>query len=404
MEQQKFAKPFYIFFLMIPAGISQGFVTVTLPYLLTEKGFPVALTAGITAIGLSAMLWRFLWGPVVDISLSLRKWYWIGLLVSIATLFLICFIPFSQKGATLLSIIVFASQVAGTFTYLPINGFMAMRIKDNRKGEASGWFQAGILGGVGIGGGAGLWLATHYNIALAGIALSIASLLFASVIFLIKDISHTKEKTIVQELKLMGKEIFALIKLPVALFVIILIMTPIGSGAMSNLWSAVAKDWKTAADTVVLVTGLISGGVSAVGCIVGGFVADKRSVWMAYLGGGFICALVPILIAALPYSPVVYISGVLMYAFTTGMMYAAFTAIIFFVIGKRNVATKYSLLASLGNLPVVYMTSFDGWMHDKFNSRYMLSAEGIIGILFIIIFSLVLKRLRYKKMIPLKVE
>ena len=108
--------------------------------------------------------------------------------------------------------------------------------------------------------------------------------------------------------------------------------------------------------------------------------------------------------AITPEQPVVYIIGVLAYGFSTGLIYAAFTAIIFFVIGKRHVATKYSLLASLGNLPVVCMTTFDGWAHDKFNSRIMLSAEAIVGILFVIVFYLILKRMRYKKLIPSIVE
>ncbi|HUZ58833.1 MAG TPA: MFS transporter [Hanamia sp.] len=404
MEPQKFTRPFYIFFLMMPSGISQGFVTVALPYLLTKNGFPVALTAGIVAIGVSANLWRFLWGPVVDITFSLHKWFLIGIVSTILTLLLLCFIPFTIKEAAFLSLIVFISQVATTITLLPINGIIAKSIKENKKGEASGWYQAGSLAGMGFGGGAGLWLATHFSLITAGLSLCIASLLFALVILFIKDIPHHKEKTILQEIKNMGKDIFTMIKFPAALFVIILIMMPISSGAMADLWSAVAKDWKVGVNTVVLITGLISGVVSALGCIAGGFIADKWGVWFTYLGTGLICALVTFLIAVMPYQPVVYIVGVLAYAFSMGLGYAAFTAIIIFVIGKRNVATKYSLLASLGNLPVVYMTSFDGWMHDKFNSRYMLSAEAIVGAFFVIIFFLILNRMKHKNLIPLIIE
>ena len=404
MEQQKFTKPFYIFFLMMPVGISQGFVTVALPFLLTKNGFPVALTAGIVAIGLSANLWRFIWGPIVDISLSLQKWFWISIAASIASLLLICFIPLTIKGAAFISLIVFVSQVAATFTVLPVNGFIAKSIKENKKGEASGWYQAGSLVGIGFGGGFGLWLATHFSIITSGTVLCIVSLLFALTILLFKDIQHVKETTMLNEIKVLGKEIFGLIKIPVALFVMILIIMPIGTGAMANLWSAVAIDWKTGVDTVVLVTGLLTGVVSAIGCVVGGLIADKWGVWVAYLGSGVICALVTILMAVMPYQRVVYITGVLAYGFSMGMIYAAFTAIIFFVIGKKHVVTKYSLLASLGNLPVVYMTTFDGWMHDKFNSRIMLTAEAAVGILFVIIFYLILKRMRYKKLIPLIVE
>lgn len=400
----KYTKPVYIFFLIMPMGISQGFVTVTLPFLLTQKGFPVSLTAGIVAIGLSANLWRFVWGPIVDLSLSLHKWYWLSLLACIASVLLLCFIPLTVKNATLLSIIVFISQVAGTTTLLPINGLMAKRIRENKKGAASGWYQAGNLAGTGIGGGVGLWLATHYNLILAGIVLCVVSIFFAMVMLLIKDIPYRKEKTIVYEIKGMSKDILAMIKLPVALFVMTLIIMPIGTGAMANVWSAVAKDWKTDADTVVLVTGLLCGGVSALGCIAGGFIADRWGVWDAYLGIGVVCALVTVLIAVFPYHPATYISGVLIYGFCTGLMYAAYTAVILFVIGKKHTATKFSLMSSLGNLPVVYMTTFDGWTHDKFGSRYMLTAEAVVGIIFVIIFLVVLQQMRKKNMIPAIVE
>ncbi|HEY5326745.1 MAG TPA: MFS transporter, partial [Mucilaginibacter sp.] len=256
-QQQQYVKPFYIFFLMMPSGISQGFVTVALPHLLTKNGFPLALTAGIVAIGISANLWRFLWGPVVDITLSLHKWFWIGIVSTILTLLLLCYIPFTIKGAAFLSLIVFISQVATTITLLPINGIIAKSIKENKKGEASGWYQAGSLAGMGFGGGAGLWLATHFSLITAGLSVCIASILFSLVILLIKDIPHHKEKTILKEIKNMGKDIFTMIKFPAALFVIILISMPISSGAMANLWSAVAKDWKVGVNTVVLITGLI---------------------------------------------------------------------------------------------------------------------------------------------------
>ena len=388
----------------MPAGISQGFVTVALPFLLTKNDFPVALTAGIVAAGLSANLWRFVCGPVVDLSLSLHKWYWISMTATLASLLLFCFIPFTQKQAVLLTIVAFISQVAATFTFLPINGFMARRIKENQKGQASGWFQGGSLAGIGFGGGVGLWLATNFNLTISIVLLCVVSVPFALVMLRIKDIPHLKEKTIFQEIKRMGKDIFSLIKLPVALFVIILIITPIGSGAMANLWSAVAKDWKVDANTVSLVAGLLCGISSALGAIAGGFIADRWGVWIAYLGNGIICAIVTALIAVMPYNPALYIAGVLIYGFTTGLMYAAFTAIIFFVIGKNHVATKYSLLSSLGNLPVVYMTTFDGWVHDRFGSREMLIAEALAGLLFVLIFYMILRRMKYKKLIPVIVE
>ena len=404
MQTQQFTKPFYIFFLTMPSGISQGFVTVALPYLLTQHGFSVAQVSAVVALGFSANLWRFLWGPVVDISLSLKKWFWISLLLSTASLLLLCFNSFNVKEQALITLIVFISQVAGTFMLLPVNGFMAKCIKENQKGRASGWYQAGSLVGVGAGGGAGLWFTTHFSVLIAGMVLCTASVLFALVILLIKDVTHEKEKTILKELAGMGKDILAMLKVPVALLVIFLILLPIGTGAAANLWSAIAKDWHTNADTVALVTGILSGFVSAVGCVIGGLVIDRWGNWVAYLGSGILCALITFIMAIMPFEPYVYIIGVLAYTFGLGLINAAFTSVILFAIGKRNVATKFSLLASIGNLPVVYMTAFDGWAHDKYNSKYMLLAEAAAGILFVLIFFIILKTMMNKKLVPVTIE
>ncbi len=399
MNQSSYTKPFYIFFLVFPAGISQGFATVALPYLLTHNGFTVAQAAGIVAVAVSANLYRFMWGPVVDLTLSLRKWFWIGLLACTATLLLLCSTPLSVKGGFILTTIVFISQVAATFMLLPINGFMAKSIAQNKQGKAAGWFQAGSLAGLGFGGGAGLWLATHYSIVVAGAVLGAASFVFALVILFIKDVPCRKEKSIQQEITGMGKDIFAMLKVPVALFTIFLIMMPIGTGAAANLWSAIAQDWKTDADTVALVTGILSGLISAVGCVAGGYIVDRKGVWFAYLGSGSICALITLIMAAMPYQPVVYIIGVLAYTFGIGLINAAFSSVILFTIGKKNVATKYSLLASLGNLPVVYMTAFDGWAHDLHSSKYMLVAEATLGITFVVICIVILNQMRAKKLL-----
>jgi PAT family beta-lactamase induction signal transducer AmpG len=399
MHQQSFIKPYYIFFMALPAGISFGFVSITLPYLLTHEGFTVESISVIVSIGASANLLRFLWGPVVDLTLSLRKWFWVGLLACIAILLMICFTPFTVKGTILLTIIVFISQVAGTFTLLPVSAFMAKRIENNKKGKAGGWFQAGNFGGVGLGGGAGLWLATHYNITVAGVVLCAVSLLSALMILLVEDVPHTKEKTVKTELVEMGKDIIAMIKVPTILFIIIMICLPIGTGAASNLWSAIAVDWKTDADTVALIAGVLSGIVSAIGCIAGGFIADRWGNWVSYLSFGILCALVTGAMTLFPYQPIVYIIGVLAYAFTGGMMNAAFISVLLFATGKKNAATKFSLLVSLGNLSFVYMTSVDGWIHDKHNSKCMLVAEALLGLASVIVCIIVLKQLMAKKMI-----
>ena len=74
MRDHDSTRPFVFFFLALPYGISSGFVSINLPFLLTRVGFSVAQAASIVAIGVSANLWRFLWGPVADLTLTARRW------------------------------------------------------------------------------------------------------------------------------------------------------------------------------------------------------------------------------------------------------------------------------------------------------------------------------------------
>lgn len=403
-EAHPFTKPFYVFFLVFPSGIAQGFVTVALPYFLVNSGFSVAQAAGIVAIGFSANLWRFIWGPVVDLSLSLKRWYWIGLLVSTLGLLLLCITPFDVKQAAWLSMIVFLSQVAATFLLLPITGIMAHCIEPQQKGKAAGWYQAGNLAGTGFGGGVGLWLTNHYSIIVAGVVLSVIALGFALVILLIKDVQHSKQGSLLIAIKNMGKDVLTMVKIPVVLFVIVLILLPIGSGAAANLWSAIGKDWKVNADTVALITGILSGVVSAVGCVIGGHLADRKGVWFAYMFSGSACAAITLIMAAMPYQPVVYIVGVLAYTFGIGLVYAAFSAVLLYASGRRNAATKYSLLSSIGNVSSVYMTVIDGRMHDNYNSKHMLVIEALLGFAFVLICLMILYKLKQRNLLLPVVE
>jgi PAT family beta-lactamase induction signal transducer AmpG len=398
-NELSYTRPINIFFLMLPGGISSGFLTVTLPYLLIQNGFSVALTAGIVAISASASLWRILWAPLGDLTLSLKKWYWIGVLGSIVSMMVLCFTPFTTEGVSLLTAVVFILSVVYNLLFIFVGGIIANRVEGSKKGRAGGWYQAGNLGGVGLGGGAGLWLATHYNVSVAGLVLCAVSLLSALVVMRIKDVQSNNQNGFKTEFINLGKDVLAMVKIPVVLFIIIMLCMPIGTGASANLWSAIAGDWKTDADTVALVTGLLGGLVGVVGSIAGGFLADRFGHWIAYLGSGTVCALVTVLMAVFPMEPYVYVTGVLAYGFGIGLINAAFSYVILYAVGTKNATTKYSLLSSLGNVPVVYMTAVNGWAHDRYNSKIMLLTEAALCIAFVVLCVLVLNWMGRRKLL-----
>src|SRR5438067_6453397 len=369
MRDRDSTRPFVFFFLVLPYGISSGFVSITLPFVLTRVGFSVALAASIVAIGVSANLWRFLCGPVADLTLTSRRWYLLGLGTSAATLLLLAFLSLHQNAVAILMAVVFVSQVAGTLIVLPVGGLMAHTVAEGAKGRAAGWYQAGNLGGNGIGGGVGVWLASHFSKEIAGGGLAIAMLASAAAIYFVSDVRVVANETLGERLRILWRDILSMVRAAIPLFTIVLVCSPIGASAMKNLWSAVAPDWSATADQVALVSGVLNGVVSAIGCVISGWVADRVGRWWSYFGSGILMALVAIIMAVAPRTPNAFTVSVLAYALTGGMAYTAFSAIVLLTIGRGAASTKYdATLSSLGHLPAVYMAASDGWVHDRFGT------------------------------------
>lgn len=386
--------PFTFFFLVLPYGISGGFVSITLPFFLTNAGFSVAAAGAIVAVGVSANLWLFLWGPLADLTFTPKRWYLIGLTTGAVGIFALSLIPFQQSAATILTITVFVSQIATTLVILPVGGLMAHTVPDDKKGRAAGWYQAGNLGGNGVGGGAGVWLGAHLSKQWAGSVLALAMLLAAFALYFASDVRIVSPgESVRARLRLLGRDLLAMLRLAIPLLTLVLVASPIGAGAMNNLWSAVASDWRAGADMVALVTGVLNGIVAALGCIVGGWVVDRLGRWWAYFGFGIALAFVAIVIAALARTPLIYEVGVLVYAFFVGAGYAAFSAMVIHAIGRGVASTKYAFCQSLGNLPVVYMTALNGYVHDRYGTSWMLMNEALVAIACVILGLLVLQKI-----------
>jgi MFS transporter, PAT family, beta-lactamase induction signal transducer AmpG len=165
-------------FLFLPWGMLTGYLGVTLGYLLAQAGASAEQIAGLIALSFIPQTWKFLWAPLVDTTLCQRKWYVIAVLVTSVGIFGLGALPAIPTFLPLLTVIMLAAYVAGTFLCMSVESLMAYAVPDAEKGRASGWLQAGNLGGGGLGGGAGLWLAQHLPSAwMAGAVLGVACVL-----------------------------------------------------------------------------------------------------------------------------------------------------------------------------------------------------------------------------------
>jgi MFS family permease len=376
------AHPVLFLILFLPMGISNGYAVVTLAYLLSQAGVGVSAIAGLAALSLLPQTWKVIWAPLVDTTLTVKRWFLLSAIVTGALMMATAIVRPSQANLAVIEALVVAFSLASSFNCMAADSLMAHATSPEEKGRAGGWSQAGNLGGTGLGGGAGLWLAQHVQATwVSGAALGLVCILSAvAMIWLKEPTAEHRATNYLQSLVNVGRECWEVVRTRMGFLALFIMLLPIGVGAAQNLWSAVANDWHASADAVALVNGVLGGVISMFGCVAGGFLSDHMDRKAAYCVFGIVLAAVVVLMALAPRTQAMFVIFTCVYAFVLGFCYAAFGAVVLETIGAGAAATKYNLLAGISNAPIAYQTVIDGWGHDRWGSAGMLYIEALCGV------------------------
>ena len=381
-EPRKPVHPIAFLVLYLPFGATAGFGNVPLAYQLHERGVSVADVTVFLSMNLLPNIWKVLWSPLVDTTLSARRWYAIGVGVTALTFLVMAFAPLQPQSMPLLDILAFVLGLASSVAAMGAERFMAFETTEENKGRAGGWSQAGNLGGAGLGGGLGLWLVTHTHLPWsAGVALAVLSLACIGMAFRLADPPRIGEaKSYLASLKEAGRDVLSLATSRLGLMAIFICLLPLGTGAAGNLWSVVAGDWRAGADEVALVAGALSGVFTMIGALGGGYLSDRMDRKGAYALFGVLGALAAVVMALAPHTPTAFLVFASLYNLMTGASFAAFGAFTLEAIGKGAAATKYNLIASVANAPIFFTTLIDGQAQKRFGSGGMLLTEAALAI------------------------
>ena len=361
--------------LFLPFGISSGYVSVTLAFLLGRAGLSAIAITTIIAATVWVQTWKVAWAPIVDTVGNPKWWYGVGTIGVGATILAMSVLPMTAASVPALTTLAIVSSLASSLVSMSTEVFMAQCVPATMRGRASGWSQAGNLGGTGVGGGIGLLLAEHVaqpwvsGAALAAICLAC----WGCVRLVPAALRRRRTQTYVAELKGVVLDVWHVARSRVGYLALILMVLPIASNGAP--WSAIAGEWKADADLVALVNGVVGGLASAAGALVGGYVCDRTKPARAYCAFGLLAGAVTVAMVWAPRTPTTFVIGVLAYNAAIGCGYAAYAAIVLEAIGRRSAATNFNLMASLSNVPIAVMTSFDGWMHDRYGTDAMLWGE-----------------------------
>jgi len=398
---RKAVHPFLFTLLILPAGVALGYVQVTLAYLLSDAGVSVPQVAAVVAASVLPHTLKFLWSPLVDTTLTFKKWYWISGIGSSLVLMALSLLPLTAANLPLLTLGIYAYHSFITLCMMATEGLMAYEVPAALHGRAAGYFQMGNLGGAGIGGGVGLLLAQRLPTpGAAGIVLGVLCLGCCLALVAFRDQTTTiRAARISDTYRAMGRDVWETVRTKSGWLALLICLLPRGTAAAAGLWSAVAKDWGAGADTVALVTGILGGLVSALGCLLGGWVCDRVSPRYAYLLFGLAAAACLVGMAYAPRTEPMFIVGTLLYALANGACYAGFTAVALEAIGKGAAVTKYNILASLSNSPAYLLMYALGFAYARFGARGMLNTEAAFAV-GAVVFFLVLQQTVLRNRIP----
>jgi PAT family beta-lactamase induction signal transducer AmpG len=361
--------------LVLPFGIAVGYLQVAMPYVLRLRGVDMAVIGAIAAAANTPHAVKFFWAPVLDAGWARKKWFFLTVALTALSLFLAALItpdnrqhlgPFGML--TVYTAVLTIAQVMAATSSSAVLGIMATVVPENEKGRASGWQTAGNLAGTAIGGAGITWLLGHTTPRFTGSILAAICMACTLPVLLIHEPVAPKHPLGALMLVLV-KDVWATLRSRSGWTGMLICLSPVGAGAMVNLFSALALDYssdpKVRENMVLYATGILGGLVSAAGALVGGYLADRMNRRVAYVLFGLVTSMCAVAMILAPANPTAFTIGCLAYSFATGLCYSAFYAFVFEMVGKgQGATTKLALFISASNQAINYVTWLDGKAYD----------------------------------------
>ncbi len=414
---RQYTHPLVFLLLIIPFGALSGFLTVTIAYLLGKAGVDAVTISVLTGLSFLPHTFKFLYAPIVDLSWKRKHWFVLSSITSTLGIALLGMVPATEAGLPWLRVLVVVANFAIAFLSLSVESLMAYNTAPSQLGRTAGWFQAGNLGGGGLGGGLALVIAENTSQPwLPGVVLAIICLLSGLAIRYTTEpephlpslpgesdphvaAQRAQHFSLWREIYRVLLDLWQVLRSRAGYLALLICFLPIGSGAGANLFPLFASEWGASANDVAATSGALSGLLSAVGCMVGGFFCDRMDRKTAYAVFGVIMSACAASMALAPHSLNLYYVFVLGYGFINGLCFAAYTAVTLEAIGTGAAATKFSIFSSLSNVPIAYMGILNGHFYDRFGSNAGLfndAAMGVAGVSFFILVTLVSKSLHQR--------
>lgn len=271
--------------LYLPFGALGGFVSVALTFLATQHGLSIAEGALLNGASLLTQWLKWIWAPLVDISLSPKRWYVLSTGASALGILVMAAMPMSPETLGLLLAVIAVTSLINSVVGMAVESLIATSTPPDHVGRVSAWFQAGNLGGAGLGGGLGLFLITKLPQSwMSGAVLGTLLMACCLALPLAPEGAQARPSKPMAAIKGVVIGLWQMLKTKSGLLSGILCILPVGTGAAQTVLTQakVAEHWSAGATEVGFVQGLAAGFVTAAGCFAGGWLCNRFHPRTAY--------------------------------------------------------------------------------------------------------------------------
>jgi PAT family beta-lactamase induction signal transducer AmpG len=379
-------RPWLFTFLIAPdAVISLGLASGALTFLLRNEGVTPERAASIAALIALPHAIYFLWGPITDFWMRRRTW----LMIAAVAAALAALAAFHQPTlATPWAVrLLFLGACFGVVVAAACGGMMGALTRETNKRRASSAYQAGSLavGAVAV----FLLLSSAERFSLGALGWITAVLIVAPALFALAapPQSMVREHGAWETVVRVGREFKSTFLRWEAIPYTLLILAPCASGAMIGLLPELARDYGVSGAQVAWINGAGGALLTTAGALSASLIPVRVRASIAYLLAGMANAATLALLSMGPRRPTIYLASTVLFLFTVGAGYALFTAVSLEFLGGsgKSGSSRYAIINSLGNIPVVYMTWLDGRGYALWGPRGMPGIDALVSAVVILI-------------------
>jgi MFS transporter, PAT family, beta-lactamase induction signal transducer AmpG len=372
--------PFTFFFLHACTAWPVGVIGLALSSSLVNAGVPVQRVGAILAVTSLAFTFEFVWAPMVDSSLTRRRWFVIGTAVMCACIVALLVAPWHAATVPLLTLLAFCASSGAAAAAVSVKGIMAYETPAGRLSSASGYYTAGGTVAKAVAGAGTLWLLTHLSSRplAAAVSAGTAALLGSAIVLTSADLSLRWAAVPAALVATLG-DLWRFVRTPNGVLTAVMCVIPFGAGTEAGLIGAIAREWAVTPDQLATFGALAAVSTTA-GAALGGWLSMRLGSWNAYLALGWSMIVLVLGFAWSPRTAVWFMTVELVYRAMATASYATLLGIVMKAIGQGAASTKAAALWSLANLAFAYPTLIEGRVHDRAGTVAMLVSDAGLGI------------------------